>query len=282
MEPTRQSVFGRFEVLRLTAAMTSDRAPLYCRGARFRPRRWFDASEDTGLSFGRLESTFGRRPAINREDSSIMLRSITGLLAVILVSASTRVPAGEFNAILNVGDPAPAWINLPGVDGKKHSLSDLSDKQLVVVVFTCNSCPVASDYEDRIIAFAKKYAAPNAKTAVVAINVNTVEEDRLPKMKERAESRGFPYPYLFDPTQRIAKAYGAIFTPEFFVLDKDRKIAYMGGFDDNSEPSKVKRHFLESAVEAVLKGGKPSPAETIASGCLIRYDRGRRRKPPVK
>jgi peroxiredoxin len=208
-----------------------------------------------------------------------MPRWTIGLLAVMVIAASARAPAGEFNAILNLGDPAPAWTNLPGVDGKKHSLSDLNDKQLVVVVFTCNSCPIASDYEDRIIAFAKKCAGPHAKSAVVAINVNTVEEDRLPKMKERAESKGFPYPYLFDQTQKIAKAYGAVFTPEFFVLDKDRKIAYMGGFDDNSEPTKVTRRFLETAVEAVLKGGKPSPAETIASGCLIRYERGRRRKP---
>jgi peroxiredoxin len=208
-----------------------------------------------------------------------MPRWTIGLLAVLVIAASARASAGEFNAILNLGDPAPAWTNLPGVDGKKHSMSDLNEKQLVVVVFTCNSCPIASDYEDRIIAFAKKCAGPHAKSAVVAINVNTVEEDRLPKMKERAESKGFPYPYLFDQTQKIAKAYGAVFTPEFFVLDKDRKIAYMGGFDDNSEPTKVTRRFLETAVEAVLKGGKPSPAETIASGCLIRYDRGRRRKP---
>jgi peroxiredoxin len=206
-----------------------------------------------------------------------MPRWTIGLLAVMVIAAAARMPAGEFNAILNVGDPAPAWTNLPGVDGKKHSLSDLNDKQLVVVIFTCNSCPIASDYEDRIIAFAKKCAGPNAKTAVVAINVNTVEEDRLPKMKERAESKGFPYPYLFDQTQKIAKAYGAVFTPEFFVLDKDRKIAYMGGFDDNSESTKVTRRFLEPAVEAVLKAGKPSPAETIARGCLIRYDRRRRR-----
>jgi len=208
-----------------------------------------------------------------------MPRWTIGLLAVLVIAASARASAGEFNAILNLGDPAPAWTNLPGVDGKKHSMSDLNEKQLVVVVFTCNSCPIASDYEDRIIAFAKKCAGLHAKSAVVAINVNTVEEDRLPKMKERAESKGFPYPYLFDQTQKIAKAYGAVFTPEFFVLDKDRKIAYMGGFDDNSEPTKVTRRFLETAVEAVLKGGKPSPAETIASGCLIRYDRGRRRKP---
>lgn len=202
-----------------------------------------------------------------------------GFLALLMAAAAARGQAGEFNGVLSLGDSAPAWTNLPGVDGKQHSLADLKDKQIVVLVFTCNSCPIASDYEDRIIAFAKTFAGPDKPTAVVAINVNTVDEDRLPKMKERADAKGFPYPYLFDPTQRIAKAYGAVFTPEFFVLDKDRKVSYMGSFDDNSESTKVKRRFVEPAVEALLKGQKPAPGETIAHGCLIRYERARRRKP---
>jgi len=208
-----------------------------------------------------------------------MTRGFVLFLTVLMVLAARPVQAGKFNNVLNLGDPAPAWTELPGVDGKKHSLADLKDKQIVVVVFTCNSCPIASDYEDRIIAFAKSFAGPDKPTAVVAINVNTVEEDRLPKMKERAESKRFPYPYLFDQTQKIAKAYGAVFTPEFFVLDKDRKIAYMGAFDDNIESSKVKRQYLKPAVEAILKGEKPNPTKTNAAGCLIRYERARRRKP---
>jgi peroxiredoxin len=194
-------------------------------------------------------------------------------------TVATRAQAGQFNSVLSIGDPGPAWKDLPGVDGKRHSLADLQDREIVVVVFTCNSCPIASDYEDRIIAFAKKYCGPGQKTALVAINVNTVEEDLLPHMKERATAKGFPYPYLFDESQKIGKAYGALFTPEFFVLDKDRKIAYMGAFDDNVEPTKTKHAYLEPAVEAVLKGGKADPAETQASGCLIRYARNRRKKP---
>ncbi len=158
-------------------------------------------------------------------------------------------------------------------------MADLQDREIVVVVFTCNSCPIASDYEDRIIAFAKKYCGPGQKAALVAINVNTVEEDLLPRMKERAAAKHFPYPYLFDESQKMGKAYGALFTPEFFVLDKDRKVAYMGAFDDNVEPTKIKHAYLEPAVESILKGGKANPAETQASGCLIRYARSRRRKP---
>jgi peroxiredoxin len=202
------------------------------------------------------------------------LAVLTSIPAVV-----SRAQAGQFNSVLSIGDPAPAWKDLPGVDGKRHSMADLQDREIVVVVFTCNSCPIASDYEDRIIAFAKKYCGPGQKAALVAINVNTVEEDLLPRMKERAAAKHFPYPYLFDESQKIGKAYGALFTPEFFVLDKDRKVAYMGAFDDNVEPTKIKHAYLEPAVESILKGGKANPAETQASGCLIRYARSRRRKP---
>src|SRR5262249_19655600 len=137
-------------------------------------------------------------------------------------------------------------------------------------VFTCNSCPVAELYEDRIIAFARKHAE---KVALVAINVNKIEPDRLPKMKERAKEKGFEFPYLFVETQKIAKQYGATYTPEFFVLDKERKVAYMGAMDDKSPPAQPKERFLEQAVETVLKGEKPSRAETLARGCRVRYAR---------
>jgi peroxiredoxin len=211
------------------------------------------------------------------------VRNVTNRLAIAMsvlcwAIASTSAHGGQFDSVLSIGDPAPAWKDLPGVDGKRHSLADLADREIVVVVFTCNSCPIASDYEDRIIAFAKKHCGPGQKTALVAINVNTVEEDRLPHMKERATAKAFPYPYLFDQSQKIGKAYGALFTPEFFVLDKERKVAYMGAFDDNVEPTKIKHAYLEPAVEAILKRAKASPAETQASGCLIRYERARRKR----
>lgn len=204
-----------------------------------------------------------------------MTRSFLLALAIGCTLIATSA-AGEFNQVLNIGDSAPAWEKLPGVDGQQHSLADLKDKEVVVVVFTCNSCPVATDYEDRLIAFAKKHASPGGKVAVVAINVNKIDEDSLPKMKERAEAKGFPFPYLFDETQKIARAYGAVFTPEFYVLDKQRKIAYMGGMDDNSYPDKVKNTYLEPAVVATLEGLKPTKAETPAVGCMIRYARERR------
>ncbi|HVW39524.1 MAG TPA: thioredoxin family protein [Pirellulales bacterium] len=202
------------------------------------------------------------------------LRAVLGLLAAPLLAGS--VWAGEYNETLSIGDQAPAWEDLPGVDGKKHSLGDI-DAELVAVVFTCNSCPVATDYEDRIIALAKKHAAPK-KFAIVAINVNRVAEDSLPKMKERAEQKGFPFTYLFDESQQIAKDFGAAFTPEFFLLDKDRRVVYMGGMDDNSNPKLAKKQFLQDAIEAVSAGKKPAVQETVAIGCRVRYVRQRKAK----
>jgi peroxiredoxin len=195
------------------------------------------------------------------------------LAGCLILVVGSFADAGQYNEVLSIGDAAPAWTDLPGIDGKQHSLDDLKDKKVVVVVFTCNSCPVAADYEDRIIEFARKHADD---VAVVAINVNRVPEDSLPKMKDRAEKKKFPYVYLFDESQKIAKDYGANFTPEFFVLGKDRKIAYMGGMDDNSKADQVKTKYLEPAVAAILKGEKPETTEAKARGCRIRYARERK------
>jgi hypothetical protein len=131
-------------------------------------------------------------------------------------------------------------------------------------------------YEDRIIALAKKHAGPEGKAAVVAINVNTVEEDLLPAMQERAKRKKFPFAYLFDESQKIGKAYGANYTPEFFVLDRDRKVVYMGSLDDSLDPGQVKTNFVEAAISATLAGKKPATAETVAKGCRVRYARERK------
>lgn len=198
----------------------------------------------------------------------MMLRSV---LSFVLFTPSLLV-AGEFNKLLKLGDTAPAWKELPGTDGKKHALADHSGKDLVVVVFTCNSCACSEEYEDRIIAFAKKY---QDKVALVAINVNTIPDDRLDAMKKRAEKKKFPFEYLYDESQKLAKDYGATYTPEFFVLNKERRIAYMGAFDDKTNLPDVKDKYLEPAIEALLKDEKPAKAETAARGCMIRWKRTR-------
>ena len=202
-----------------------------------------------------------------------MIRSqILRTLAIALL-VTTASEAGEFNKKRSIGDAAPAWKDLEGTDGTLHALADLKDKDAVVVVFTCNSCLIAVDYEDRIIAFAKKHAGPDSKIAVVAINVNTIKVDQLPKMKERAEKKKLPYAYLYDPSQEIAKAYGATYTPEFFVLNKERKIVYMGAFDDKTNAVDAKVNHVEAALLAIAAGNAVEKAETIARGCQIRFNR---------
>jgi len=194
-----------------------------------------------------------------------------------LFSLPSFVEAGKYNPTLSVGDAAPDWKDLPGTDDKNHSLADWKDKAVVLVVFTCNTCPTAVDYEDRLMALVKQYSA-GGKVAVVAINSNQVEGDLLPKMKERATAKNFNFAYVHDDSQQVAKAYGATFTPEFFVLDQQRKIAYMGAFDDATKPEQVKVRHVEDAVEAVLAGKVPETRETVARGCLVRYARTRTKR----
>ena len=195
---------------------------------------------------------------------------------LVLLTLGLPVRAGEFNEILSIGNTAPAWINLPGTDGKSHSLADYKDKAAVVLVFTCASCPTAVDYEDRINDLTKRLGGPNGKVAIVAVCVNRVKGDSLAELTERAKQREFAFDYLHDESQKIAKDYGAIFTPEFYVLGRDRKIVYMGAFDDKTDAALVQQRHVEAAITAVLKGEEPAVKETIARGCRVRYVRERK------
>ena len=204
----------------------------------------------------------------------IRVATAIGCGIVIPLFLCASMLAGEYNQVLDIGDPAPAWEGLVGVDGNRHSLSDLEAKQVVVVAFTCNSCPYAVDAEDRLVALHKKYADQNV--ALVAINVNKVEEDLLPAMKQKADEKGFEFPYLFDVTQKIARDFGAMVTPECYVLDAKRRVRYMGSIDDSPDGRQVNKKYLESAIDAVLAGEDPEIRETVPIGCRVRYERTRR------
>jgi len=177
---------------------------------------------------------------------------------------------------LKIGDEAPSWADLVGTDDEKHSLADLRDKQVVVVCFTCNSCPYSVDYEDRMIEFHRKFSERKEGIALIAINANLKPAERLDKMKERSKAKEFPFPYLMDETQKVAASYGANFTPEFFVLNKDRRIVYMGALDDQTQADKVEQRFVELAVEAALKNELPTTTTNPARGCSIPYKRTKR------
>jgi thiol-disulfide isomerase/thioredoxin len=138
------------------------------------------------------------------------------------------------------------------------------------VVFTCNHCPVAQAYEDRIIAIANDYQDKGVE--LVAINVNNMEADKLPAMKERAEAKGFKFDYLYDPSQKIGRKFGATVTPHAFLVDGEQKLAYVGAIDDNMEVDKVEKEYLRDAIDAVLAGSKPETDSTKPMGCAIRYE----------
>jgi peroxiredoxin len=194
----------------------------------------------------------------------------------ILAPLSGQAFAGEFNPTLSVGDPAPTWKNLPGVDGKEHSLADLDPAKPVIVVFTCNSCDVATDYEDRIIDFSKKHID---EATVVAICASAKPADALPRLQERAEEKKFSFLYLHDKSQAVGQAYGANYTPEFFLLSSgkpnERRILYLGAMDDSTYADKVTTTYLESALAAALKNESPAVQETAPRGCRIKYPRKR-------
>ena len=207
-------------------------------------------------------------------------RLATVLFSTIVVSLSgdlIRHAIGEDpNPALKVGDAAPDWKELPGTDDKKHSLADLHENRVVVVVFTCNSCPYSVDYEDRIIELQKKYADHKEGVVVVAINSGRKPSESLDKMKERAKNKEFPFAYLVDETQQVAEAHGAASTPEFFVMNKDRQVVYKGALDDKTDATQVQVKYVELAIEAALKGELPETREVPARGCAIRFQRARK------
>jgi peroxiredoxin len=201
-----------------------------------------------------------------------MSRPYSVVLGLVAVFAAAFSAGGCYadNAKLSVGDAAPQWSGIVGVDDHEHGLADYKDAKLVVLVFICNHCPVAQAYQDRLIALQNDYQQKGVQ--VVAVNVNKTEADRLEAMKQRAADKKYNFPYLYDATQKIGRDYGATVTPHVFVLDKDRKIAYMGAVDDNKTADKVKTHYLREAVDSLLDGKTPPTAVTQQMGCGIKYE----------
>ncbi len=197
-------------------------------------------------------------------------------LALLAISVSC-------SAALQIGQEAPDFSELRGVDDKEHALADYADAKAVVVVFTCNHCPVAQAYEDRLIAMQKDYEAKGVQ--LIAINPNSpakAPQDSFENMKLRAagEDLGnwreseepFNFPYVVDATQQVAKAYGATCTPHVFVLDAQRNVAYKGAIDDNMTPGDVKEQSLRNALDAILAGEAPAKAATTEFGCSIKWE----------
>ncbi|NIP86348.1 MAG: redoxin family protein [Planctomycetales bacterium] len=184
------------------------------------------------------------------------------LLFAVLATLWLAVPglAGE----IEIGAAAPDFSTV-GVDDTTYNLERLEDARLVVLCFTCNGCPVARAYEERLMKFVDRYEDQGVK--LIAINSNNRTED-LARMKTHAAEAGFNFPYVFDAAGDAARAYGAQVTPHFFVLDGDRKVAYRGAFDDDMKDPKTAH--LAAAVDALLAGKTPAEASTKAFGCGLK------------
>ena len=175
-------------------------------------------------------------------------------------------------ANLNLGDKAISF-DLPGVDGNQHDLSGLADSKAVAVVFNCNHCPYAQAWEGRLISTQHDYADQGLAMVIISSNdANALPADGFDRMKKRAEAKGYPFPYLYDESQGVARAYGAERTPEIFLFDQDRRMRYHGALDDNYErPEDVKVGFFRDAVESILSGREVPVAETKPIGCTIKW-----------
>jgi peroxiredoxin len=173
-----------------------------------------------------------------------------------------------------IGDIATDF-SLKNIDGKNVSLADYKDAKGFIVTFTCNHCPYAVAYEDRIIALDKKYK--DLGYPVIAINPNNPEkqpQDSFENMIQRAKEKGFTFPYVLDQGQHIYPQYGATKTPHIFVLEKTDKgnvVRYIGAIDDNyQDENAVTNKYVENAVDALLKGEKVPVDVTKAIGCTIK------------
>ncbi|MDG4714524.1 thioredoxin family protein [Winogradskyella marincola] len=173
-----------------------------------------------------------------------------------------------------IGDVATDF-SLENIDGKMVSLSDFKDAKGFIVVFTCNTCPYAVAYEDRVEALNKKYADKGYPVvAIMPNNTDVKPGDSIDEMKARAKAKGFTFPYLMDKGQKIYPQYGATKTPHVYLLEKTKKgnvVKYIGAIDDNyKDASAVKTKYVENAVDALLKGKEIEVKETRAIGCTIK------------
>ena len=173
---------------------------------------------------------------------------------------------------LKIGDKCPDF-NLKSVDDKFYSLNSFSGSKILIIIFSCNHCPYVQAYEDRIKEIQTDYAAKGVKIAAINSNDQTqYEDDSFEGMIERARTKVFNFPYLRDEEQTVAKAFDATHTPEIFVFDENRRLAYHGKIDDNwKDEEQVKNTYLRDALDEMLEGREISVPETFSIGCTIKW-----------
>jgi peroxiredoxin len=173
---------------------------------------------------------------------------------------------------LSIGDTAPGF-TLPATDGQSYTYDDIKGPRGTVVLFWCNHCPYVQGSEGRLIQLVGEYKGGGIGFAAInANNPSAYSEDDFPHMQQRSQRQGYNFTYLHDETQEVARSYGAQRTPEAFLFDADGKLRYHGRIDDNPQDAgAVRSSDLRSAIETVLNGSTPDPAETGPIGCTIKW-----------
>lgn len=199
------------------------------------------------------------------------IKTLLACIAIFSLSSFSSVKTGDG---YKVGDMATDF-KLQNVNGKTVSLSDYKDAKGYIVIFTCNTCPYARAYEDRIIGLNEKYASKGYPViAIMPNNPKAKPGDSMEAMKARAEEKGYKFPYLIDEGQKIYPQYGATRTPHVYVLQKTKEgneVKYIGAIDDNfQDESAVNTKYVEDAVDALLAGKDVKITETKAIGCSIK------------
>ncbi|PIB32539.1 redoxin [Gaetbulibacter sp. 5U11] len=199
---------------------------------------------------------------------------VTLALVVLITVSAFTTKSNITDSGYKIGDVATDF-ELENIDGKMVSLSDYDDAKGFIVVFTCNTCPYAVAYEDRVQGLNKKYADKGYPViAIMPNNINVKPGDNMEAMKTRAKEKGFTFPYLMDAGQDIYPQYGATKTPHVYILQKEQKgnvVKYIGAIDDNyQDADAVKTKYVEDAVDALLNNKEVKIKETKAIGCSIK------------
>jgi peroxiredoxin len=189
-----------------------------------------------------------------------------------MTAIDLAAPAAAGLVALAIGELGPSFDGLLGTDGRRHSLSDLADREAVVLIFSSNRCPTAKAYGPRMNALQAEFGPRGV--ALVAVNANEPHlypDESYPRMLERAAEDGYTFPYVVDEGQRLARAFGASCTFHVFVLDRERRLRYQGRFDDARIPERVTSHDLDDALEDVLAGRAVRTPVTRPFGCSLDF-----------
>lgn len=248
--------------------MTSRAVAAYGYGSRL-----FSLAADTKVVQTMFQMNMLHHRCASSRQSSLQHCTTSIVLLLLCIRFHSDAVAGD--EAFSLGDSLPVFTKLPAVDGTEWSTRQFSKFEVLIIAFTCNHCPYAVDYEERLNLLNKKYGDTKSRVKLLVINSNHGPRESLERMARRTKQQHFEFTYLKDDDQLVARGLGAIYTPEFFVFDQERRLVYKGALDDATNAAEVKTHYVNDAVAAVLAGTPVNTVEAGARGCSIRFKRRR-------